>query len=169
MSRRKAHISTNLLEIDTYYNLIITPRHTKVGQYLYFFYVCVVRPTIPLIWIDELKSWLLPYFQCRPILLRSKGRSCHLPHGASCRGRRRCRRAPPLRCVSTEWWCWCGSSCSTAPLGETLFAVQPREEKERRKSWIGLHRLSLWMYFCILPPYWIVLEFSRAFYILIIY
>lgn len=35
------------------------------------------------------------------------------PHGASCRGHRRCRPALPLRFVATGWWWWCDSWCRT--------------------------------------------------------
>lgn len=49
---------------------------------------------------------------------------------ASCRARRRCTQAPPLRSAATAWSWWCGSWYSRGRLGGTRTAG-PRAPRER--------------------------------------
>lgn len=74
-----------------------------------------------------------------------------VPRVVSCRGRRRCRPAPPLRCASTAWWCWCGSWCNTGRPGGTCSA----EDQSRSLSAFNIWTTQfLQQVLIVLPTSW---------------
>lgn len=62
-------------------------------------------------------------------------RGTFLPHEASCRGRRRCRRAHPRRSGARGWWWWCGSWHRTGRAAVTRAVGKGRQTHINR--WAG--------------------------------
>lgn len=62
-------------------------------------------------------------------------RGTFLPHEASCRGRRRCRRAHPRRSGARGWWWWCGSWHRTGRAAATRAVGKGRQTHINR--WAG--------------------------------
>lgn len=87
-----------------------------------------------------------------------------LPHGASCRGHRRCRQAHPPRSCATGWWLSCGSWHRTSP------AAGMRARGKRRQAQVLTDRQDQMIYvFMVYKKYFNMQQGRFFFFIYSIY